>query len=77
MKIFIFQQYVKYLKVFKNIKYYPCYNNDDNIFVAHNKIINKHNSLEDNGIKNNDIIIVKEKITKNDFSIKNSLFNNS
>jgi len=40
---------------------YPCYDYDDNIFVAHNKIINKHNSLENNGIKNNDIIIVKQK----------------
>jgi len=40
---------------------YPCYDYDDNIFVAHNKIINKHNSLEINGIKNNDIIIVKQK----------------
>ena len=40
---------------------YPCYDYDDNIFVAHNKIINKHNSLEHNGIKNNDIIIVKQK----------------
>jgi len=40
---------------------YPCYDNDNNIFIADNKIINKHNSLENNGIKNNDIIIVKEK----------------
>ena len=40
---------------------YPCYSYDDNIFIAHNKIINKHNSLENNGIKNNDIIIIKKK----------------
>ena len=38
---------------------YPEYNNVNNIFSVNGEVINKSLSLEDNKIKNNDIIILK------------------
>ena len=48
---------------FENLIYneYPEYSNSENIFIVHNKVINKHKSLDNNGIKNNDIITIKKK----------------
>ena len=41
---------------------FPEFNNSNTIFLNHNKIIDKSNSLETNNIIDNDIIIVKSKI---------------
>ena len=38
---------------------YPEYNEINNNFILKGKIINKNLTLEQNGIKNNDIIILK------------------
>ena len=45
----------------KLYKEYPEYNPSENIFIHKNKNINKHLTLEENDIKNNDIIYFKQK----------------
>ena len=44
---------------------YPQYKNYNNCFFLKGKIIEKNNNLENNNIKDNDIIIIQSKIEKN------------
>ena len=39
---------------------YPEYSENDNFFILNGRKINRYKSLEENGIKNNDIIILNE-----------------
>ena len=40
---------------------FPEYKKRNNIFLTHNKIIDKYNNLEANKISDNDIIVIKSK----------------
>ena len=42
-------------------KEYPEYSENDNYFVVNGKIVNKEKTLEENNIKNSDIIILNRK----------------
>ena len=39
---------------------YPEYSENDNFFILNGRKINRYKSLEENSIKNNDIIILNE-----------------
>ena len=50
-----------YISKIKELLYeqYPEYKNDNNYFYLKNKIVDENKNLEKNGIKNNDIILLK------------------
>ena len=41
-------------------KKYPEFSENQNFFMANGKIINKYKTLEQNGIKNSDVIVLNE-----------------
>ena len=46
-------------------KKYPEYTENENFFILNGKKINRYKTLEQNGVKNNDIIILNEFVNDN------------